>query len=169
MPLHESPNDQNELTPDAQGDNYWGYSTSNFFAPERRYAADRSSGGPTRELRAMIGAFHAQGIKVLVDVVYNHTSEGGAGGNGGTNATVLSFRGLDNAAFYELGNDAHGYANACTRGCYRYEKNGLLQRIATDLPARPDGGGAGADLIAEPWGIAAGSYQVGAFPKSWSE
>src|SRR5204863_3449617 len=59
--------------------------------------------------------------------------------------------------------------NACTRGCYRYEKNGLLQRIATDLPARPDAGGKGADLVAEPWGIAAGSYQVGAFPKGWSE
>ncbi|MCB9593072.1 MAG: glycogen-debranching protein [Sandaracinaceae bacterium] len=106
LPVHETPNDQNELTDDASGDNYWGYSSLSFFAPDRRYAADRSPGGPTRELRAMVDAFHAEGLKVYVDVVYNHTAEGGASGDA---ATILSWRGLDNASFYVLGDDARGY------------------------------------------------------------
>ncbi|MCA9652844.1 MAG: glycogen-debranching protein [Myxococcales bacterium] len=106
LPLHETPNDHNELTADASGDNYWGYSSLSFFAPDRRFAADRSPGGPTRELRAMVEAFHAEGIKVYVDVVYNHTAEGGA--DGGT-ATILSWRGLDNGLYYELAEDPHDY------------------------------------------------------------
>ena len=211
LPLHETPNDQNERTPEAQGDNYWGYSTLSFFAPDRRYAFDKSPGGPTRELRAMVDAFHAEGIKVWIDVVYNHTSEGGANGPA---ATIYGLRGLDNRTFYELADDPSGYvssngvgpnvntaspvtadlvvdslrywyrdlgvdgfrfdlasvvANGCTRGCYRFDPNGLPKRIARDLPARPDEGGAGVDLVAEPWGLADGSYQVGGFPKGWSE
>jgi isoamylase len=211
LPLHETPNDQNERTPESQGDNYWGYSTLAFFAPDRRYASDKSPGGPTRELRAMIDAFHAEGIKVWVDVVYNHTAEGGA--NGGL-ATIYGFRGLDNRTFYELGDQASTYvsgngvgpnlntanpvtgdlvmdslrywhedlgvdgfrfdlasivANGCTRGCYRFDGKGLVSRIAKELPARPDEGGVGADLVAEAWGVVDGSYQVGNFPKGWSE
>jgi isoamylase len=54
--------------------------TLNYFAPDRRYAFDKSPGGPTRELQAMVRAFHDHGIKVFVDVVYNHTGEGGAWG-----------------------------------------------------------------------------------------
>jgi len=206
LPLHETPNDQNDRTPDAQGDNYWGYSSLSFLAPDRRYAADKSPGGPTRELRAMVEAFHAEGIKVWLDVVYNHTAEGGG--------PIYSMRGLDNATFYELADDARYYvngngvgpnvntadpvtadlvvaslrywhdvlgfdgyrfdlasivANRCKRGCYEFEKKGLLQRIAKELPARPGGGGAGVDLIAEPWGLAPGSYQVGGFPEGWAE
>ncbi|MDB5218941.1 MAG: alpha amylase catalytic region, partial [Myxococcaceae bacterium] len=211
LPLHESPNDQNDRTPESDGDNYWGYSTLAFFAPDRRYAADKSPGGPTRELRAMVDAFHAEGIKVWVDVVFNHTAEGGA--NGGS-ATIYGFRGLDNRTYYELGDAASGYvssngvgpnfntgdpvtgdlvvdslrywhddlgvdgfrfdlapivANACTRSCYRFDAKGLPTRIAKELPARPDDGGPGVDLVAEPWGLANGSYQVGGFPKGWSE
>lgn len=206
LPLHETPNDQNDRTPDAAGDNYWGYSTVSFFAPDRRYSADRSPGGPTRELRAMVDAFHAEGIKVWVDVVFNHTAEGGGG--------AYSFRGLDNATFYELADDATKYVNGngvgpnfntanpvaadlvldslrywreilgidgfrfdlativgnrCARGCYAFDRDGLVKRIAEELPARPDEGGDGADLVAEPWGLAPGSYQVGGFPKGWSE
>ena len=102
LPLHETPNDQNELSPEADGDNYWGYSSLSYFAPDRRYAADQSPGGPTRELRAMIDAFHAEGIKVYADVVYNHTAEGGG-------SRIYSWRGLDNATFYELDADGSGY------------------------------------------------------------
>ncbi|MEM9075089.1 MAG: alpha-amylase family glycosyl hydrolase, partial [Myxococcota bacterium] len=102
LPLHETPNDQNELSDDAAGDNYWGYSTLSFFAPDRRYAADQSPGGPTRELRAMVAAFHAEGIKVYVDVVYNHTAEGGGD-------VLLSWRGLDNTTFYVQSSDNRGY------------------------------------------------------------
>ena len=214
LPLHETPNDQNDRTPESDGDNYWGYSTLAFFAPDRRYAADKSPGGPTRELRAMVDAFHAEGIKVWVDVVFNHTAEGGAGGPNGGSATIYGFRGLDNRTYYELGDAASSYvssngvgpnfntgdpvtgdlvvdslrywhddlgvdgfrfdlapvvANACTRSCYRFDAQGLPARIAKDLPARPDDGGPGVDLVAEPWGLANGSYQVGGFPKGWSE
>lgn len=83
--------------------NYWGYMTYGFFAPERRYARDRSPGGPTRELREMVRAFHAHGIKVYLDVVYNHSGEQGlAEGNRTDVAEILSFRGLDNAGYYAL-------------------------------------------------------------------
>src|SRR5207245_6851216 len=80
MPIAETPNDRNDVDPSsANGDNYWGYSTLAYFAPDRRYACDGSPGGPTREVRAMVRAFHDAGIKVWLDVVYNHTSEGGGG------------------------------------------------------------------------------------------
>ncbi len=204
LPLHETTNDQNDRSPESEGDNYWGYSTLSFFAPDRRYAFDKSPGGPTRELRAMIDAFHAEGIKVFVDVVYNHTAEGGG--------AIYGFRGLDNRTYYELAGDPKSYvssngvgpnfntadpvvadlvldslrywhedlgvdgyrfdlasvvANGCTRGCYRYDR-ALPERIAKELPAR-GADGKGVDLIAEPWGLVAGSYQVGGFPKGWSE
>ena len=109
LPLQETQNDQNELSSDAQGDNSWGYSTLNFFAPDRRYAADRAPGGPTAELRTLVAAYHAAGLKVLVDVVYNHTAEGGAQG---PRAKLFSFRGLDNGAYYELGDDAAAYVSS---------------------------------------------------------
>lgn len=205
LPLHETPNDQNELTPDATGDNYWGYSTLSFFAPDRRYAADRAPGGPTRELQDMVRAYHEAGLEVLVDVVYNHTAEGTGG--------WLSFRGVDDAMYYVHSDDATRYqnhngvgpdvatarapvgdlvldslrywhdvigvdgfrfdlaavlGNTCERGCYRYARDGLLTRISEAL-ARPDDGGPGALLIAEPWGIGDGTYQVGQFPRGWSE
>lgn len=211
LPLHETPNDQNPLTEDAEGDNYWGYYSSSFFAPDRRYAADRSPGGPTRELRALVEAFHAEGLKVYVDVVFNHTAEGGARGD---RARVMSWRGLDNAAYYELAGDPAGYVdnngvgpnlnltsplaadmvlaslhywhevlgvdgfrldlasvlgNRCPRGCFEYERDGYLARLVEELPARPSNGGAGVDLIAEPWALGWGTYQVGNFPRGWAE
>jgi glycogen operon protein len=102
LPVQETFNDQNDLDPSsASGDNYWGYSTLNYFAPDRRFAADSSPGGPTREFRDMVDAFHAEGIEVYIDVVYNHTAEGGTWGDADT-APLLSWRGLDNAAFYQL-------------------------------------------------------------------
>jgi glycogen operon protein len=146
----------------------------------------------------MVRAFHAEGIKVFVDVVYNHTAEGGGG-------SLLSLRGVDNAGYYQLDRSGTGFTNsngvgadlamdkplakalmmdslrywrdelgvdgyrfdlapvlgnACGPGCFKYEKD-VLEDIA----------GAFADvaLIAEPWGVVAGSYQVGNFPAGWSE
>jgi glycogen operon protein len=99
LPIQETQNDRNDADPASA--NYWGYSTLAFFAPDRRFAADKSPGGPTREFKAMVKAFHARGIKVLLDVVYNHTAEETASGA----TRMLSFRGLDNAAYYELGAD----------------------------------------------------------------
>ena len=102
LPLAETFNDGNDDDPDsAEGDNYWGYSTLAFYAPDRRFAADRSPGGPTAELAAMVEAFHAEGIEVFVDVVYNHTAEGSTW-DGGDTAPILSWRGLDNPGFYQL-------------------------------------------------------------------
>ncbi len=78
--------------------------TLNFFAPDRRYASDKTPGGPTREWKAMVKAFHDVGIKVYIDVVYNHTGEGGAWGgtDGLTVYNIQSFHGLDNPTYYSL-------------------------------------------------------------------
>ena len=107
LPVQETQNDANDVTPNSTaGANYWGYATLAYFAPDRRYASDRSPGGPTREFKAMIAAFHDAGIKVFVDVVYNHTGEGGAWKDGDkTTYNLLSFRGLDNPTYYSLTED----------------------------------------------------------------
>ncbi|CAM3380252.1 alpha-amylase family glycosyl hydrolase [Stackebrandtia soli] len=104
LPLAETPNDINDADPTSTaGDNYWGYMTLNYFAPDRRYAADRSPGGPTAEFQAMVKAFHDNGIKVYVDVVYNHTGEGGpVSATDPSTYPVMSYRGLDNATYYSL-------------------------------------------------------------------
>src|SRR6185437_14943171 len=73
--------------------NYWGYNTIGFFAPDSRFAA---TDDPVREFKGMVKALHRAGIEVILDVVYNHTGEGSADG------PTLSFRGIDNAAYYRL-------------------------------------------------------------------
>lgn len=208
LPLHETQNDQNDLTPDSvDGDNYWGYSTLSYFAPDRRYAADKTPGGPTRELRAMVRAFHEHGIAVLVDVVYNHTGEGGHWDTEGQVAPLISWRGLDNAAFYKAGFDPAHYHNSngvgpdvdaasplaqdmvlaslrywheelgvdgfrfdlasvmgnlCDGNCFAFDPQApMLTRPVAELPH--------AILIAEPWAIGPGTYQVGNFPAGWAE
>jgi glycogen operon protein len=103
LPVHESNNDQNDVSPGPEGDNYWGYNTIAFFAPDRRYSSDKSPGGPTREFKRMVKAFHDRGLKVYLDVVFNHTGEGGLYQSGRPDTiNILSFRGLDNRAYYEL-------------------------------------------------------------------
>ncbi|MHB1290481.1 glycogen debranching protein GlgX [Georgenia sp.] len=78
--------------------NYWGYNTLAFFAPEPRYAtATARAGGPQAvlaEVKGMVALLHAAGLEVVLDVVYNHTCEGGADG------PTLSLRGLDNTGYY---------------------------------------------------------------------
>jgi isoamylase len=107
LPVQETQNDANDVDPaSATGDNYWGYSTLAFFAPDRRYSWDKTPGGPTREWKAMVKAFHDAGIKVFIDVVYNHTGEGGAWDPADTTTyDLLSFRGLDNPTYYSLTSD----------------------------------------------------------------
>lgn len=75
--------------------NYWGYNTLGFFAPDPRYAASGLLGA-VNEFREMVDALHAAGIEVILDVVYNHTAEGNEHG------PTLSFRGIDNRAYYRL-------------------------------------------------------------------
>ena len=100
LPVHESDNDTIPL--DHAGGNYWGYVTDDYFAPDRHYACDRSPGGPTAEWKAMVKAFHDHGIEVWLDVVYNHTGEGGNWDATKQVAAVTGLRGFDNIDFYEL-------------------------------------------------------------------
>jgi glycogen operon protein len=162
MPVQETWNDGNDVDPaSASGDNYWGYSTLAFFAPDRRYACDRSPGGPTRELQAMVRAFHERGVKVLVDVVYNHTAEGGGG-------SLLSWRGVDNAAYYELDDAGTGFADQTGIGASTNAASPVFRDLVIDSLAYWHDE-LGVDLIAEPWGIGGGTYQLGHFPAGWSE
>ncbi|MGA8112502.1 MAG: isoamylase, partial [Actinocatenispora sp.] len=219
LPVQEAQNDANDVDPTGTtDDNYWGYDPIDWFAPDRRYAADRSPGGPTAEFQAMVKAYHDAGIKVFTDVVYNHTGEGGPWTAGDRNTySVLSLRGLDNPAYYELSADhqspqdntgvwgnvntynpvtrqlivdsltywrntlgvdgfrfdlAPVLGNTCQTGCFNYSRTDpdtALNQISAHLPPRPAGGGTGTDLIAEPWAIGAGTYQVGNLPAGWSE
>jgi isoamylase len=80
--------------------NYWGYDTIGFFALHGAYSSARRAGGPPGseidEFKAMVKTLHAAGIEVLLDVVFNHTAEGNEQG------PTLAFRGIDNAAYYQL-------------------------------------------------------------------
>jgi glycogen operon protein len=108
LPVHESDNDTIPL--DRSGGNYWGYVTDGFFAPDRHYACDRTLGGATAEWKAMVRAFHDKGIEVWLDVVFNHTGEGGNWDSTRQVAEVTGLRGFDNIDFYELvGGDPASY------------------------------------------------------------
>ncbi len=180
--------------------NYWGYNTIGFFAPDIRFAASKEPAAAVSEFREMVKAFHRAGIEVLLDVVYNHTAEGGPAG------PTFSFRGIDNAAYYRL--DPNN-KRVCidTTGCgnslnlmhprvlqfvldsLRYwvvemHVDGFRFDLATTL-ARTRIGFDGqspffsalmqdpvlskSKLIAEPWDIGEGGYQVGGFPANWKE
>ncbi len=195
MPVHAFVDDRHLV---AQGlSNYWGYNSIGYFAPERRYAAgDR----PEDEFRTMVKTLHSAGIEVILDVVYNHTAEGNHLG------PTLSFRGIDNAAYYRLENANRRYYRDYT-GCgntlnmmhprvlqlimdslrywvtemhvdgFRFDLASALARELHDV----DRLGAFFDiihqdpvlsqvkLIAEPWDLGEGGYQVGNFPPGWTE
>ncbi len=134
LPVQETPNDSNDNTPNSTaGQNYWGYATLNYFAPDRRYASSKAAGGPTSEFQIMVKAFHDQGIKVYIDVVYNHTAEGGAwNAKDPTTYTVLSWRGLDNPTYYELTSDMQSsYDNTGVGGNYN-TYNPVAQNLIVD-------------------------------------
>jgi isoamylase len=102
QPILETQNGLNDLPQVVPYQNYWGYDPYSFFAPDRRYASDRSPGGPTREWIAMVKVFHAVGLKVYVDMVYNHYNESKVDDATGTIGAIFSLRGLDNPNYYEL-------------------------------------------------------------------
>jgi glycogen operon protein len=134
QPVQETQNDSNDNTPNSTaGQNYWGYSTLNYFAPDRRYASNQAAGGPTSEFQAMVKAFHDQGIKVYIDVVYNHTAEGGPWtSNDPTTYTIFSWRGLDNPTYYELTSDRqYSYDNTGVGGNYN-TYNPIAQNLIVD-------------------------------------
>lgn len=135
LPVQETQNDTNEVDPNSTtGDNYWGYMTLNYFAPDRRYSSDKTAGGPTREWKAMVKAFHDAGIKVYIDVVYNHTGEGGAWGgtDGLTVYNIQSWRGLDNPTYYSLTSDLKfSWDNTGVGGNYN-TRNTIAQNLIVD-------------------------------------
>lgn len=176
--------------------NYWGYNSIGFFAPDPRY--QRSSG--VREFKEMINQFHANGLEVILDVVYNHTAEGNELG------PTLSFKGIDNASYYRLLPDQKRYYinDTGTGNTVNLSHQRVLQMVsdslrywademrvdgfrfdlATILGREPygfdEGGGfldtcrqdpllSSVKLIAEPWDIGPGGYQVGQFPPGWAE
>ena len=180
--------------------NYWGYNTLGFFAPEPRYAAAKTAQGVRDEFRHMVRTLHAQGIEVILDVVYNHSCEGDQHG------PTLSWRGLDNASWYSLPHDhADRYVNhtgcgntlavqhprvlqfvmdslrfwvqemhvdgfrfdlapVLGRGEHGFERHGAFFKAVAQDPVL-----AGTKMIAEPWDIGPGGYQLGGFPRGWLE
>jgi glycogen operon protein len=79
--------------------NYWGYNTLGYFAPHAAFGSVGTLGQQVREFKEMVSALHAAGIEVILDVVYNHTGEGGHEG------PTLAFRGLDHLGYYRLTDD----------------------------------------------------------------
>jgi len=180
--------------------NYWGYSTIGFLAPHSGYAATGSRGEQVREFKGMVKALHRAGIEVILDVVYNHTAEGSHLG------PTLSFKGVDNAAYYRLMPDDRrhymdftGTGNSlnpvnpsvlrlvmdslryfvmeCHVDGFRFDLASALARELYDVDQlsaffdiiHQDPVLSQVKLIAEPWDVGPGGYQVGNFPILWSE
>jgi isoamylase len=106
--------------------NYWGYAPVSFFAPHQAYSSRQDPLGPVVEFRDMVKALHRAGIEVILDVVFNHTAEGGEDG------PTLCFRGLDNTAFYILEEDRSGYANYTGTGNTLNANHPVVRRMIVD-------------------------------------
>ena len=180
--------------------NYWGYSTIGFLAPHGGYAATGTRGEQVREFKGMVKALHRAGIEVILDVVYNHTAEGSHLG------PTLSFKGIDNAAYYRLvpddprhymdftgtGNSLNPvnpsvlrlimdslryFVTECHVDGFRFDLASALARELYDVDKlsaffdviHQDPVLSQVKLIAEPWDVGPGGYQVGNFPILWSE
>jgi isoamylase len=195
MPVHQHADERHLVERGLT--NYWGYNTIGFFAPDVRYSA---TGEPVSEFKTMVKRLHEAGIEVILDVVYNHTGEGNHQG------PTLSFRGIDNAAYYRLDPDdpstyvdytgtgntldatsprvlqlimdslrywitemhVDGFrfdlASALAREMYDVDKLGSFFDIIHQDPIINQ-----VKLIAEPWDVGPGGYQVGNFPVGWAE
>lgn len=198
MPVHQFVNDPHLV---ANGlSNYWGYNTIGYFAPHNGYTAYGTRGQQVMEFKAMVKALHAADIEVVLDVVYNHTAEGNHLG------PTLSFRGIDNSAYYRLvdGDEAHYFDTTGTGNSLLMRSPQVLQLIMDslrywvtemhvdgfrfDLAAtlarqfhevdrlsaffdivQQDPVISQVKLIAEPWDVGDGGYQVGGFPPLWTE
>lgn len=193
LPVHSFLNDRHLL--DRNLTNYWGYNTLSFFTPEARY----SNGSEVNDLRGTIAALHDAGIEVILDVVYNHTCEGNHMGptlcyRGIDNASYYWLM-PDDARYYDdftgTGNSlklAHPRVLQMVMDSLRhwveaYQVDGFRFDLASTLargPAfdrnapfltavRQDPVLADVKMIAEPWDVGMGGYQVGGFPNGWSE
>ncbi|MFC5280439.1 glycogen debranching protein GlgX [Arcanobacterium canis] len=198
MPIHQFVNDTALI--DRGLSNYWGYNTIGFFAPQNTYAAAGTRGEQVDEFKALVKAYHAADIEVILDVVYNHTAEGNQLG------PTLSFRGIDNASYYRLvdGDEAHYFDTTGTGNSLNMRSPHSLQLImdslrywiremhvdgfrfdlastlARELHAvdrlssffdiiQQDPEISQVKLIAEPWDVGEGGYNVGEFPPLWTE
>jgi isoamylase len=106
--------------------NYWGYAPVSFFAPHQAYSSRQALLGPVDEFRDMVKALHRAGIEVILDVVFNHTAEGNHQG------PTLSFRGLDNSAYYILEPDRSRYANYSGTGNTLNANHSMVRRMILD-------------------------------------
>ena len=106
--------------------NYWGYAPVSFFAPHQAYSSKQDPLGPINEFRDMVKALHRAGIEVILDVVFNHTAEGGHDG------PTLSFRGFDNSAYYITGTRPSRYANYSGCGNTLNSNHPIVRRMIID-------------------------------------
>ncbi|MEJ2537262.1 MAG: glycogen debranching protein GlgX, partial [Calditrichia bacterium] len=106
--------------------NYWGYNPVAFFAPHCGYSSDKSALGPLNEFRHMVKALHKAGIEVILDVVFNHTAEGDHRG------PTLSFRGLENEAYYLLEEDKSKYSDYTGTGNSVNANFSVVRRLILD-------------------------------------
>src|SRR5579864_9150487 len=106
--------------------NYWGYSPVSFFAPHQAYSSRRDPLGALNEFRDMVKALHRAGIEVILDVVFNHTAEGGHDG------PTQCFRGLDNPTYYLLEADPSRYANFTGTGNTLNANHPVIRRMIVD-------------------------------------
>jgi len=106
--------------------NYWGYSPVSFFAPHGAYSYRRDPLGAITEFRDMVKALHRSGIEVILDVVFNHTAEGGHEG------PTLCFRGLENEAYYLLEDDRSRYTDYSGTGNTLNANQPIVRRMIVD-------------------------------------
>jgi glycogen operon protein len=111
---------------DPHKENYWGYMPLNFFSPHHEYASDPVAGEQVHEFRAMVKALHDAGIEVLLDVVYNHTTEGNQ------NGPTYSYRGIDNTTYYLLEEDRRWYRNDTGTGNVVHTSNRYVRRTIVE-------------------------------------
>jgi isoamylase len=198
MPVHQFVQDSPLLERGLR--NYWGYNSIGFFAPHDEYGVAGNHGQQVQEFKQMVKALHEAGLEVILDVVYNHTAEGNHLG------PVLSFRGIDNAAYYRLmADDRRYYMDYTGTGNslnmrhphvlqlimdslrywiqemhvdgFRFDLASTLARELHDVDRlsaffdiiQQDPVISQVKLIAEPWDIGEGGYQVGQFPPLWLE
>ena len=197
MPVHHFVNDR--ILQDKGLSNYWGYNTIGFFAPDVRYSSSGTLGEQVREFKEMVKALHKAGIEVIIDVVYNHTGEGNHMGptlsfRGVDNPSYyrltddkryyMDYTGtgntlnvripntlrliMDSLRYWILEMHVDGFrfdlAPALARELHDVDRLSAFFDIIHQDPVISQ-----AKLIAEPWDVGEGGYQVGNFPPGWAE
>jgi glycogen operon protein len=198
LPVHQFVHDAHLLERGLR--NYWGYNSIGYLAAHNEYSSAGQLGQQVMEFKQMVRTLHAEGIEVILDVVYNHTAEGNHLG------PMLSMKGIDNAAYYRLVDgqrqyymDYTGTGNSLNMrhphvlqmimdslrywhlemhvDGFRFDLASTLARELHDVDRlsaffdiiQQDPVISQVKLIAEPWDVGEGGYQVGNFPPLWSE